>query len=168
MNISIKQINVDDWKLFRDIRLLALKTDPAVFGSNFERESVQSENEWKDPLSSDDCAIFIIFNNKIPAGITAIAVERNDPTGKTAILWGSWLEPDSRGKGISDLMYRARIDWAKRHPNVEKIVVSHRASNLSSKFANQKHGFKHTRSESKIWHDGVTEDDVHYELMLNS
>jgi hypothetical protein len=32
-------------------------------------------------------------------------------------------------------MYQTRIEWAKRQRGVEKIIVSHRASNLSSKFA---------------------------------
>ncbi|MCB1024704.1 MAG: GNAT family N-acetyltransferase, partial [Acidobacteria bacterium] len=164
--ITIKQIDTNDWEIFRDVRLRALKTDPAVFGSNFERESAQTEDEWKEPLATVDCAIFIIFRDDSPIGMTAIAVKREDPTRKTAILWGSWLEPDSRRKGISKLMYQARLDWAKKHPDIEKIVVSHRASNHSSKFANQKHGFKYTHSESKTWHDGITEDDVHYELKI--
>ena len=65
-------------------------------------------------------------------------------------------------------MYKARIDWANDQPNVEKIIVSHRASNLASKYANQKHGFIETHKKEKIWTDGATEDEIFYELKIKS
>ncbi|MDQ3711040.1 MAG: GNAT family N-acetyltransferase [Acidobacteriota bacterium] len=90
----------------------------------------------------------------------------NDPTEKTALLWGSWLAPHARGKGLSELMYQTRINWAKEQRTVEEIIVSHRASNLSSKYANQKHGFVTTRKNEKVWTDGATEDEIFYELKI--
>jgi RimJ/RimL family protein N-acetyltransferase len=83
-------------------------------------------------------------------------------------LWGSWLDPNFRGKGLSELMYQTRIDWAKRQPTVERIIVSHRASNFASKHAILKHGFVRTHSTEKIWSDGLTDDDVHYELKITA
>jgi len=65
------------------------------------------------------------------------------------------------------LMYQARINWAKEQPTVEKIIVSHRASNLLSKYANQKHGFVLTHNNEKVWIDGATEDEIFYELKIN-
>jgi RimJ/RimL family protein N-acetyltransferase len=63
-------------------------------------------------------------------------------------------------------MYRTRINWAKQQPTVEKIIVSHRASNLSSKYANQKHGFVLTHKNEKAWTDGGVEDEIFYELKI--
>lgn len=63
-------------------------------------------------------------------------------------------------------MYQTRINWAKEHPTVEKIIVSHRASNLSSKYANQKHGFVLTHKIEKVWTDGATDDEIFYELKI--
>jgi RimJ/RimL family protein N-acetyltransferase len=166
VNISIRQLTEDEWRELRKIRLKALKTDPLVFGSNFERESRMTEADWRGWLRSNDSAIFIIFAAGAPIGMTGVSIFRDDPTGQTAIFWGSWLEPHFRGKGLSDLMYQARLEWARRHPSVERIVVSHRASNLASKYANQKHGFKFTRAREKIWSDGAVEDELCYELYL--
>jgi RimJ/RimL family protein N-acetyltransferase len=166
LNFQIKQITEDDWRVFSRIRLRALQTDPNVFGSNYEREAGQDEEVWKETLRSPTAAIFIIYADETPAGMTAIAVDRNDPTGKTALLWGSWLAPEYRGKGLSKMMYDARLEWAKAQPTVERIIVSHRASNTASKHANQKHGFKFTHAQEKHWIDGKTEDEVFYELKL--
>ncbi|HVE58264.1 MAG TPA: GNAT family protein [Pyrinomonadaceae bacterium] len=168
MNISITQLAENDWRLLSEIRLRALQTDPSVFGSNYESESKFTEAEWRSRLQSDDSAIFMIFDGETPIGMTGVSVFRDDPSGRTAMLWGSWLAPEFRQKGLSDLMYEKRIEWAKAHPTVERIIVSNRASNLASKYANQKHGFVFTRTHEKIWTDGKLEDEVCYELKLKS
>ncbi|HEX8289454.1 MAG TPA: GNAT family protein [Pyrinomonadaceae bacterium] len=168
MNISIRQINVDDWLIFSEIRLKALQTDPLVFGSSYEKESQFIEADWRERLEARDSAVFMLFADETPFGITGVSVFRDDPTKRTAILWGSWLAPEFRGKGLSDLMYKARIDWAKAHPGIERIIVSHRASNLASKYANQKQGFVFTRVHEKVWADGAVEDEVCYELHIKS
>ena len=166
MNITIKQLTEADWHKFSQVRLKALLTDPKVFGSNYEAESKMPEAEWRSRLRAKDNAIFLIYKNETPIGMTGVSIDRSDPTQKTALLWGSWLEPHFRGKGLSKLMYQTRIDWAKRQPTVEKIIVSHRASNLTSKFANQKHGFVLTHKTEKIWTDGAAEDEIFYELKI--
>ena len=158
MSISIRQLSENDWHLLSEVRLKALQTDPLVFGSNYELESNYTEAEWRSRLRSDDSAIFMLFDDEKPIGMTGVSVFRDDPTNRTAILWGSWLEPRFRRKGLSNLMYETRIGWARAHPTVERIIVSHRASNVASKYANQKHGFVFTRTHEKIWTDGKTED----------
>ena len=167
MNISIRQLTESDWHLFSQVRLKALQTDPQVFGSNYKYESEFTETDWRSRLQSpEDNAIFMLFDDEKPIGITGVGIFSDDPTRRTAILWGSWLEAEYRGKGVSKLMYETRINWAKAQPTVERIIVSHRASNVASKYANQKHGFRFTRTHEKTWHDGVTEDEVCYELFI--
>lgn len=167
MSISIRQLTENDWREFSQIRLKALQTDPKAFGSNYEKESQMTETDWQSRLQAKDNAIFLLYEDETAIGITCVSVDRDDPTKKTALLWGSWLAPHVRGKGLSELMYKTRINWAKDQPTVEKIIVSHRATNLSSKFANQKHGFVLTHKTEKVWTaDGATEDEIFYELKI--
>ena len=168
MNVSIRQLNESDWRVFSQIRLKALQTDPLVFGSTYEKESQFVESDWRERLQANDSAIFMLFAEETPIGITGVSVFRDDPTKRTAIFWGSWLAPEFRGKGLSDLMYKARINWAKEHPGIQRIIVSHRASNLASKYANQKQGFVFTRTHEKTWADGAIEDEVCYELFIKT
>lgn len=167
MSISIRQLTEEDWRELSQIRLKALQTDPKVFGSNYESESKFTEADWRSRLQSKDSAVFMIFAEETPIGMTGVSLWREDPTNRTAIFWGSWLEPDFRGRGLSKLMYGARLDWVKKHPTIERVIVSHRASNVASKYANQKHGFVFTRTHEKLWADGETEDEVCYELKIN-
>jgi RimJ/RimL family protein N-acetyltransferase len=166
MQYSIQKLEEKDWRVFSEIRLRALQTDPTVFGSTYDVETKFEAADWKSRLSSPDSAVFAVFDNNRPVGMTGVGVDRNDPTKRTALFWGSWLEPDARCKGISMLLYEARIEWAKQQPGVERIIVSHRESNLASKFANQKFGFVPTHETEKVWNDGITEKEFHYELIL--
>jgi RimJ/RimL family protein N-acetyltransferase len=165
--ITLRQLQEGNWTLLRDIRLKGLKSDPGVFGSNFQKESAMTESDWRGWLTNSDSGIFGVFSEDDIIGMTGIAIYKDDPSGKTAILWGSWLEPPYRSKGVSQLMYQTRIDWARKHPVCEKIVVSHRASNVASGKANQKHGFVFTHKETKEWPDGQADDHLFYELKLN-
>ena len=166
MKIFIKQISSSAWKEFREIRLKALQADPKVFASHYEKEKTNSKQDWIDWVKEKGQAIFLIYDNEIPIGMTGIFISQDTVTKTTAILWGSWLEPDYRRKGISDYMYKARIEWAKNQHELKRIVVSHRESNIASKFANQKHGFQYVREENKVWHDGLEEKEFYYELKI--
>lgn len=163
---QIKQIDEDDWHVFRDVRLRALTADPAVFAASVVRESSFPETIWRSRLQNADMGIFIVYADCEPAGMTGIVIDRDDPSKQTALLWGSWLRPDLRRQGLSKQLYEARIAWARRHPTCKRMVVSHRESNVSSRFANQKHSFRWTYSKERIWNDGLREKEHFYELIL--
>lgn len=163
---SIRKLEEEDWRIFKQIRLKALSTDPSVFGSNYAREANQPAVHWQESLVDKNVAVFVLFESVSPIGITGVSVHRDDPGGRTAILWGSWMEPAARGKGLSKLFYEVRIAWARQHPTIERIIVTHRASNLASKLANQKFGFVQTHVTEKVWNDGIMEEEFHYELVL--
>ncbi len=165
-NPSIRLFTPDEWPLYKTVRLKALRSDPKVFGSSFAREEPRPEAEWRQALERKDMGVFGVFDGEQVIGMTGVVIDKDD--AGIAKLWGSWLEPLWRSKGVSEDMYRARIDWAREHETAKKIVVAHRASNIASKKANQKHGFVMTGSAPHLWHDGVTEDEIFYELILKA
>lgn len=166
MTVTIRQSTLEDWPVIKDVRLRALQTDPGVFGSNYAREAAWNDGDWRDWAAHPDIGVFILREGGAPIGMTAISIDKYDPSKRHAILWGSWLDPTYRGRGLSHMMYEARLDWAQAHPTCDQIVVSHRASNVKSKRANQKHGFIYTHTEDQTWPDGVTEDRVFYTLAV--
>lgn len=162
----IRKLVEDEWRIYKQIRLESLNTDPSVFGATMAAESERTEDEWRQPLRSPNCAVFALFAGDIPKGITGVVLDRDDNEGRTALLWGSWLAPEIRRKGLSKLLFEARLSWAREHATVERVIVSHRATNIASKFANQNFGFVPTHVTQKVWNDGITEEEFHYELML--
>jgi RimJ/RimL family protein N-acetyltransferase len=163
-NPGIRQFTPDEWPLYKTVRLNALQSDPKVFGSSYALEEPRPDAEWRATLERGDMAVFGVFDHGRVIGMTGIVIDKDDAT--VAKLWGSWLEPAWRSRGVSEHMYRARIDWARGHATAKKIIVSHRASNTASQKANQKHGFVRTHAAPHEWRDGVNEDQIFYELVL--
>jgi hypothetical protein len=84
--ISVRAFKESDWPLLKEIRLRALKSDPGVFGSNFAKESAMTDDEWREWLANTDAASFGVFDEDKIVGMTGIAIHRDDPSRKTAIL----------------------------------------------------------------------------------
>ena len=166
--LLIQRLTSTDWQLYRDIRLRALGSDPRSFGSSFDRENTYSQQEWQSRLDNPDVAVFGLFAGLEIIGVTGISVKREDPAKRWARLWGSWIDPAYRGCGYSDLLYNARLDWARAHPTIEWIEVSHRDGNETSRRANQRHGFVFTHRTPYAWADGGKEDEIFYQLRVKN
>jgi RimJ/RimL family protein N-acetyltransferase len=159
---TIQQFTVEDWQTYKSMRLEALRLEQGVFGGNYTDESARSDDEWKQRFSKP-CAYFGLYHESECIGLTGIVEHKDNP--QDTLLIASYIRKEHRGKGLSRLLYEARIGWAKEH-GYKRVIVSHRATNLASKAANQKHGFTYTHAESKTWPDGKLEDNVFYELIL--
>ncbi|MGZ9097214.1 MAG: GNAT family N-acetyltransferase [Micavibrio sp.] len=164
MKITIRPLQSSEWVLLQEIRLKALKTNPQVFSSSYETEKNLSPDEWKSWLTQDNKCVFGLFDQQKIIGLTSIFTLRDDPTGQTALLATSYIEPEYRGQGLSRMFYEARLGWVKTQPQFRKIVVSHRESNEASRRANQSFGFQYIGRRPHIWPDGVSEDEIMYEL----
>lgn len=166
--ITIRPLTVDEWELYREVRLQALQSDPGVFGGRYDDERHKSQSEWQKTLANPKEAVFILFDGKKPIGITGIGYDRHNPADNTALMWGSWIHPDYRGRGLSSRLYQARLDWVKDKGDILFVYVGHRLSNTTSKSANQKYGFTYTHEEMTTWPDGAEEPNVEYMKVMNS
>ena len=160
---STQRLNSSDLASLKSIRLEALEREPNVFGSTFESESQMTDGEWLDMLNNNSCAYFALKVGADTVGLTGIHTIKENPT--QAKLFGSYIRAEYRLMGGSESLYKVRLEWAKEN-GLAEIIVSHRASNISSKRANQKHGFVYTHCEPHTWNDGQTEDNVFYKLKL--
>lgn len=164
--VHIRPLRHSDWEAFRDFRLAALLAEPGVFSSSYEKEVDYPPRRWQRTILGPTNQAFGLFDGEEFVGITAVFTHRDDPSGETAHLAMSFIKPEYRGKGLSGMLYEARLEWVAAHPKFNKIVVSHRASNEASRRANQRYGFVPIGREPHTWPDGETEDQVFYERRL--
>lgn len=164
--VSVRPLTADEWPLLKETRLRALKTDPAMFTAYYETEVLYDDNHWQCRPSAHDRQVFGVFHEEKIIGMTAVRIDSEDPSGATARFWGSWLDKEWRGRGISADLYAARFDWVRQRPYIKKIVMSHRESNQPSRKAIERHGFRFTHAVDHVWKDGATEKDCFYELLL--
>jgi RimJ/RimL family protein N-acetyltransferase len=166
-SISIRALNPAEWAALRDLRLHALQVAPGVFASSYEVEVTRTPEQWQSEISGPAHQIFGLFDEGKLIGITAVFSWREDPSGASALLAMSFIQPEYRGRGLSRLLYKARLDWIRTRPQFKRVVIYHRASNDPSRRAIERHGFRPARRASRLWPDGTTEDEIFYELPIS-
>ncbi len=163
-NIYIRPFQKDEWELFKAKRLQALKDLPHLFLSSYGATAAQRDEFWQEMIAGENEEIFGLFDDQKLIGITGVFKNWRDASGITAHMAMSYIDPEYRGKGLSALLYQARIDWA-RAKGFKKITVGHREGNEASKAANQKFGFVFYEKEEIDFPDGRALD-YRYELKL--
>jgi ribosomal protein S18 acetylase RimI-like enzyme len=87
----------------RPLRLRALREDPDAFGSTLEREQNRPDADWdfwvRDSLIAFD-------------GDTAVGMANLKLDADGAQLFGMWVAPEARGKGVGELLVDALIERA--------------------------------------------------------
>ncbi len=164
-NYFIRGFRDDEWKLLRDKRMEAMLENARFYTGTYEIEAAHAESWWRDGISRKDGKIFGLFAGLKLIGITGVFRNKHDASGNSAILGMSYIERAYRGRGLSALLYEARLDWA-RAAGYERVIVSHRDGNEASKRANAAFGFKWYESEEITYGNGDRALDHRYELAL--
>ena len=74
MTIEIRRLEPDDWALYREVRLAALRDSPFAFGSTLESESTYTEPVWRERLQGR--ALFVALHSSgRPAGLAGSTVQ---------------------------------------------------------------------------------------------
>jgi RimJ/RimL family protein N-acetyltransferase len=165
--LVMRELVAADWRALRDLRLHALRTEPGVFFSSYEAEAGHPDAQWLALASGDEQhQLFGLFDGDRLVGMTAVFVDRDDPSGRSAALGMSYISPEYRGRGFAAMFYEARLAWARDHPHFARAVVGHRRSNVASRRMIERFGFRWTRDKPHHWPDGTDEDHVGYELQF--
>ena len=164
--MQIRALGPEDWEAFRDLRLIALKTDPTHFGSTYEREVEFDEETWRDRVSRQGKEMFGLYDGERMIGLTGIITDPELDEGHTAILVASFLLPEYRGRGLSAMLFEARFAWARAQQHITKILTYVRTSNTPSKRAIEGHGFTEINRFDRTWPDGTGGEQIDYELIV--
>lgn len=164
--IYIRRWLENDWESFKAIRLEALEKHKNFFGSSFSVESQKENDFWKLRLRNIyNEAIFGLYDKQSIIGLTGV-VRHYEYTQDTVIFCMSYIRECYRGRGLSELLYKHRIDWARSQEGIRRILVGHRAGNELSRRANQRHGFILVSTEDMTFGNGETDKYYTYELKV--
>jgi ribosomal protein S18 acetylase RimI-like enzyme len=111
--VKIRRVTAADGPLLRGIRLRALRTDPASFGSTYEREQAYTDarwNEWaaEDAVGDDD-ATFLALEGRDAVGIVVGA--RREEQRDVFDVFAMWVAPEARRRGIARALLAAVESW---------------------------------------------------------
>jgi len=109
--VTLRVLTPDEWPVFREIRLEALRDAPAAFGSTLadwqgERDT---ERRWRQRLTD------VPFNAVAYVdGILAGVVSATQPNADGTELISMWVAPTERGTGVADALVNAVVGFARK------------------------------------------------------
>jgi GNAT superfamily N-acetyltransferase len=135
----------EDWRLYREVRLAALREAPGAFGSTFARERDFTEETWRERLAPR--TVFLAEDGGVPRGLIGVvpaAVSAGPAVAASGAEFVSmWVNPMARGHGVGDLLIRSALQWAngQGYRDVSLWVTEH---NHHAERLYTRHGFRRT------------------------
>jgi len=136
--INVRRIGIDDWRLWRKLRLDALAEAPYAFGSTLADWQGKGDTEirWRGRLA--DVPLNIIAEwRKTSAGMASSTAPNAE--GSVELL-SMWVAPFARGRGVGDLLVNAVMEWA-REQQASKVVLAVFEGNERALALYRRHGF---------------------------
>lgn len=105
---ELRRLRRDDASVFRHIRLQALREHPEAFGASWEEEQDQPETRIAERLESGLVIGGISEGGKI-VGTIGISRSNGQKTRHIASIWGMYVSPAARGKGLARQLLNAAV-----------------------------------------------------------
>lgn len=136
--MNIRQLTTDDWSLYKQVRLKALKECPEAFGSSYEEEAEYSENQFKEMLAQND--LFGVFEGEALIAMAGYFTLKGLKTKHRGFLFGLYVEPQFRNQSVASKLLLDLLRHAKS--KMSQIHLSVVTTNEAALKLYKKHGFE--------------------------
>ena len=124
--MEIRLFTEQDAQALWDLRVLALETDPWSFVDSPEELRAISAEEFAARLRADHAENFIVgaFEHDSAVGMVGCYQEVPLKRRHKAWIWGVFVTPSARGRGIAKSLMRAAIQRAKSITGLEMLLLT--------------------------------------------
>lgn len=166
--MHIRRLTPPDASVFQAFRLAALQEAPAAFGASFEEEVNFPASVIEGRLAlKPDQGPFGAFEDNELVGLVALGRESKKKLAHKALVWGMYVKPSHRGKGIAKALLDEVLSLARSVPSVAQVNLSVNANNTGAILLYESAGFKVFGQEPNAMHiNGEFIDELHMYLRL--
>lgn len=160
--MKIRSLDRADAALFQALRLRGLIECPSAFASTYEEESELSLEDVGERLSrTKDRFVFGAFEGPRLVGVLGLVREHKAKLAHKAFLWGMYVDPEYRNRGIAGKLVRQALRHARELPGVRQVYLGVNAANAPAQKLYTSKGFKEFgREPGFMLVDGVLHDEV--------
>ncbi len=160
--VSLRLSLDSDLMDFRELRLDALRNNPASFGSDYDAVKGNPMQFWISRLyaSSEDGALYFAVHGEGLIGMCGLQLGTSPKTRHSATIWGVYVKLQWQGLHIARSLIENCIEWGKtRGVKVAKLTVV--VGNTGAIRCYEGAGFTvYGRDPKAIWHAGVFYDEL--------
>lgn len=106
--VTVRALGADDWQTYQQIRLAALQDAPAAFASSYDEEKDYDAAFWRLRVGRSSRLVATVEGE--PVGIVSVG-QASEPD--VAELFGLWVRPDYRGRGVAWQLTQAAAHHAR-------------------------------------------------------
>lgn len=127
-SVELRALALDDWVLWRELRLRALAEAPYAFGSTLAEwtGSGDTEERWRNRLSSVPLNLVVSLNGE-PVGMASAT----SPVDDEIEVISMWVAPEARGRAVGAALIEAIVVWALEQ-RVSRVALDVRETNVSA------------------------------------
>jgi ribosomal protein S18 acetylase RimI-like enzyme len=159
---------VERWREFRELRLRALRTDPAAFGQSLAVASDHPDELWRSRLQDvHDGISWIAFAERLGnlVGMLGAFQTQDDRDRRNATIWGVFVDGDERGHGTGHALLSALLDQLTSAGLLTAKLTVNREQ-IAAVRLYERHGFQIVGHETAILGDGQEHDELIMELLV--
>ncbi len=148
---------------FQALRLRGLREDPTAFGSSDEEERDRPVEAVAERIATNrDGFILGAFEGASLVGIVGMQRERHLKHAHKMVLWGMYVVPDARGRGVGRQLVDEALRLAFGRPGIRQVNLGVNAANAPALALYQAAGFTSFGLERGCMIvQGVLQDEVY-------
>lgn len=159
--ITIRPLTPADAAAFKALRLQGLQEIPSAFGSSYEEECDTPVEELARRFAPQaGRARFGAFDGEHLVGIAGIGQEEKRKLAHRVNLWGMYVAPAYRGRGVAQQLIQAAIDAATALSGARQLHLSVNTQNKNALRLYLRTGFQiYGQDHGALLIDGVLHDE---------
>lgn len=135
--LTIRPLEIDDFAMFLEIQREALVQSPELFGSDyewFESLSILSKEQRYEKYMNFPYQYILgaVDDEGNIAGMIGYSSEDSSKTRHKGTVWGLFVRPEYRGKGIATIMVMSVLETAQDMLDVEQVQLAVSTQNEAS------------------------------------
>ena len=153
MDVTIGSLSENEWELYKEIRLEALKNDSIAFGSSYEEEVDRDEIIWRSRVKE---VLFAFTPEKRIVGLIAFLFNNRIKTKHRADIYSVYVRPKYRRSGVGKKLLREALRLIKLNDDIKKVDLTVNPLQTSAISLYESFGFKKVGTLSKELFIGET------------